>query len=252
MDKKIKVFAGPWVGEFGWELFSWQGFLRYLAGQNKHEQFTVACREGHNYLYDDFATDFVNYDPKSGQTNMWMCEDWIYNYPEGYDLIIKPQDCRKFNREFIKYGKKTKSSYDILVHARSTNKYDTGYRNWGEDKWNEFSEAFSDKAIASIGTHNDALHIDNTDDMRGLPLDELCNLMASSNVLAGPSSGPIHLGSLCGTPHVTWSPVLKDGIMSNKERYEKEWNPHDTPVTFLDIGWDPSVKAVESAVRKMQ
>lgn len=238
------------MGEFGHELFAWQGFLRFLAHQGKHDRFTVGCRSGHNYLYEDFATDFINYDPESKQTNMWMCDHWIYNYPEGYDLVIKPQDCCKFKREFIKYGKKGKIGYDILIHARSTDKYNTGYRNWGNSQWDEFVNEYLDMTIASIGTHDDALHIDNTDDMRGLPLDQLCDLMADSNVLVGPSSGPIHLGSLCGIPHVTWSPVQRDGIMSNKERYETEWNPHDTPVTFLDIGWDPSVKAVVEAVRR--
>jgi hypothetical protein len=226
--------------------------LRFLAGQEKHEQFTVACRTDHNYLYEDFATDIVNYDPESEQTNMWMCEDWVFNYPKGYDLIIKPQDCREFKQEFIKYGKKGKASYDILIHARSTDKYKTGYRNWSEKSWDEFVESYPDVSIASIGTRKGALHIDNTDDMRGLPLDKLCDLMVSSDVLVGPSSGPMHLGSLCGTPHVTWSPVDRDGVMSNKERYEEVWNPHDTPVTFLDIGWDPGVGAVISAVRKMR
>ena len=27
------LLAGPWVGEFGWELFCWQGFLRKLSKQ---------------------------------------------------------------------------------------------------------------------------------------------------------------------------------------------------------------------------
>lgn len=231
-------------------MFAWQGFLRFLAHQEKHDRFTVGCRSGHNYLYEDFATDFVNYDPESKQTNMWMCEEWWHDDPEGYDLIVRPQDCRMFKREFIKYGKKGKVGYDILIHARSTDKCNTGHRNWDKVQWDEFVNKYLDMTIASIGTHDDALHIDNTDDMRGLPLDKLCDLLADSNVLVGPSSGPIHLGSLCGIPHVTWSPVERDGIMSNKERYEKEWNPHNTPVTFLDIGWNPSVKAVVEATRR--
>jgi len=244
------VFAGPWVGEFGWELFVWQGMLRFLARQEKHEKFMVCCRSGHNYLYEDFATEIQNFDPESRETNMWMCDYWVFNYPKGYDLIIKPDDFRKIKQEFIRYGKQNGDGYNILIHARSTNKCDTGYRNWDGKKWSDFVGCCGNMAIASIGTHNDALHIDNTDDMRGIPLDKLSDLMASSDVLVGPSSGPIHLGSLCGIPHVTWSPVQRDGVMSNKDRYERIWNPHNTPVTFLDIGWNPSIKAVVEAVRK--
>ena len=32
MTKKTLI-AGPWVGEFGWELFAWHGYVRTLAKQ---------------------------------------------------------------------------------------------------------------------------------------------------------------------------------------------------------------------------
>jgi ADP-heptose:LPS heptosyltransferase len=74
--------------------------------------------------------------------------------------------------------------------------------------------------------------------------------MANSTVLVGPSSGPVHLASLCGLPHVTWSPKNATGIMSNKDRYERIWNPLKTPVTFIEGSWNPEVKEIVGAVRK--
>jgi len=28
---KSLLIAGPWLGEFGWELFAWQGYVRYVS-----------------------------------------------------------------------------------------------------------------------------------------------------------------------------------------------------------------------------
>jgi len=31
-----KLIAGPWVGEFGWELFAWQAYVRALSRNFDH------------------------------------------------------------------------------------------------------------------------------------------------------------------------------------------------------------------------
>lgn len=222
--------------------------LRFLARQEKHEEFRVCCRTGHEYIYKDFATHIENFDPKCGETNMWMCEDWVFDYPDGYDLIIKPDDYSRLKQEYIKFGNNTGNGYNLLIHARSTDKLGTGYRNWSKDKWSDLVKRCGDMAIASIGTHDGALHVDGTDDMRGITLEKLADLMASSDVLVGPSSGPIHFGSLCGIPHVTWSPKDTAAVMPNKDRYATVWNPLNTPVSFLEVGWDPEVDEVVGAL----
>ena len=51
------LFAGPWVGEFGWELMSWQGMVRKLAP--RYKRVIISCRPESQALYQDFATDFV-------------------------------------------------------------------------------------------------------------------------------------------------------------------------------------------------
>ena len=33
-----RLIAGPWVGEFGWELFAWQGYIRALSRHLKKQQ----------------------------------------------------------------------------------------------------------------------------------------------------------------------------------------------------------------------
>lgn len=210
----------------------------------------VCGRAGHEYLYEDFATEYINYDPPSVETNMWMCEGWSWNYNGKYDITIKPDNYMGYDREFIKFGESGDPQYDIVIHARSTKKYNTGYRNWGRGSWDALTTRFPNTRIASIGTTDGALHIEGTDDKRDIFLKDLCNLMANSTVLVGPSSGPIHLSSLCGLPHVTWSPKNAVGIMSNKDRYERIWNPLKTPVTFIEGSWNPEVEDIVGAVRK--
>lgn len=248
--KRLKIFAGPWVGEFGHELFAWQGILRTIAHNEKYKKFIVCGRKGHDYLYRDFATGYVDYDPPSKETSMWTCEKWFWDYNGKYDVIVKPDNYFGYDQDFIRYGERGDHQYDIVIHARSTDKCETSYRNWNRNCWNAFRRNFPNAKIVSIGTKADALGIDGTDDERDIPLSRLADLLKNSSVLVGPSSGPIHFGSLCGIPHVTWSPEETMSITSNKERYEQGWNPLKTPVTFLEGSWNPDVKDVVGAVRK--
>ena len=45
-----KLIAGPWVGEFGWELFAWQGYIRALS--RNFEQTTIIARPGAKPIYE--------------------------------------------------------------------------------------------------------------------------------------------------------------------------------------------------------
>ena len=134
-----------------------------------------------------------------------------------------------------------------MLHARSTTNYNTGYRNWPVENWNELSRRLCGLRVASIGSKSGALHIDGTDDWRGIELGVLAAVMASSTVLLSPSSGPAHFASLCGLRHVVWSSEKDRGLFNNRERYEKLWNPLDTPVVFVP-SWQPTVNEVIAVI----
>jgi ADP-heptose:LPS heptosyltransferase len=78
----------------------------------------------------------------------------------------------------------------------------------------------------------DNYHIEGTIDLRGTPLEEQCAALGGAKVCVGPSSGPLHLASLCKTPHVTWynRKDQKDSIA----RYRDFWNPFVTPFTYME------------------
>lgn len=258
--KKKVLFAGPWVGEFGWELLNWQGFVRKIS--RDYDRIIVSCRKGNEGLYSDFCSEFVFHEV-SGTAECNVAHD-ITN-PSEYDRIIKmvPEDADHLNpmgfqplerQEFVKLGQIDDSKkFDIIIHPRGRN-FGT-VRNWDREKWEQLIERCTSAgfSIACIGLTNATLDIDSSlgfQDFRDVSLSETLDLFASSKLVVGPSSGPMHLASLCGTSHLVWTDTNKHARgRTNRDKYEWWWNPHNTPVTVLDSeGFDPSVETVYSAL----
>ena len=65
------LLAGPWIGEFGWELFCWQGFVRKLS--KNYDKTIVIGRPTNELLYSDFADEYIKFDPESFKTDAWNC-----------------------------------------------------------------------------------------------------------------------------------------------------------------------------------
>lgn len=235
------LIAGYFAGEFGWQLMSWQAKIRYLSKQ--FDNVIIGCEPQYRYLYQDFCFEFIDFEEKILSRNMWMCNNRttkidqkildIYN-TQNYICPDKEFCTNDINKSaFIKYGSKIDQQYDVLIHARSTDNLGTAYRNYQIYNWDNVVSLLGDIKIASIGSIKESYHIKNTEDLRGVPLDELCDIMASSKVLLSPSSGTAHLAALCGLRHIVWSDLKTIGIMNNKERYLDKWNPFKTECDFI-------------------
>lgn len=253
----LPIVAGPWIGEFGWELMSWQGALRKLADVR---EVIVCCRRGHTVLYEDFAKTFVEHDLDVRRPD---CYNGTIADQDAYSRLIsrllelgpnaKPNSLIPTEtQKFIKYGtpdRTPENRYDIIIHARAP--LNDAKRAWPPEKWEALTELLMDHNLrmAAIGTQ--AYYPKITADLRNIPLRETMDLIAGATMVIGPSSGPMHLASLCGTPHIVWTdnkvwPMAK---MNNRQRYEKAWNPFNTPCKVLDdAGWDPTVESVASLV----
>jgi len=269
------LYAECWVGEFGWELFCWQGYLRKLS--RKYDETFVACRHGHEPLYQDFATT-VSEDVASEDCDMWQCKGYkhrpfeeifkrsmrkqdrfistrspVLRYDHTHKLNKDPLFARFKDQEFVQLGEKRAGGYDVVIHARrKTNKVNAGmssnYRNWSPQKWEHLTQKFKGLRIAHIGTRKGALQAIG-DDLRGVNLKLVSNVLASSKVLISASSGPVHLAALCGCPTVTWFGDPYDE--SNKNRFLKDWNPFETPVTVKYVpDWQPSAKWVSENMKQ--
>jgi hypothetical protein len=229
-----RVSTGAWVGEFGWELFCWHAQLRHMQ---KEQDLDMVCttRPGHQLLYKDFA-EVKYFEPAS-------CADrhkWVSREPPESDYPVR--DASRMPAEFIRYGQYSKDrEYDFLIHARQR-KVNRAGDNWSSTNWVKFVETFEFLRIATIGTFSQAMPIAGADDLRGIPLDDLSNYLASSKFIVGGSSGAMHFATLCGCPQVVWS-----GVPRTIMRYEHRWNPFEVKVSTIAEN-HPSVNRVISAV----
>jgi len=259
--------AGPDCGlEFGWLVARWIPAVRHKA--KEYDKTVIICKPGYQDLYE-FADEFALYTQK-GKCDRWLLDGKICkppsniqeDYPER-DKLWYPNEARCMKKQvaYYKYGKyddrlENERGYRLLIHARACKKYGQDKLNWHPSKYRELLEMLEMRPIdvACIGSVEDAHYIPNTIDCRGLPLGMLTCVMANSKCCVGTSSGPMHLASLCGCPHVVLTGPTKLKILggkTNRDRYEKLWNPFKTPCTVIDKhGWHPPVKAVYRAVRK--
>ena len=250
--------------EFGWLVSTWVPAMRFQS--QKFDRTTVVCNKNNRYFYSDFATDFVNYS-KTGKKDRWLIKNKLPYVPkeilkkigEGKYYVPSKEKCLKWERKYRKYGTKTESlHYDFIIHARDINNGDwidkklSGLtRNWPKESFEKLIKHFEGMKICSIGTN--ALHIDGTEDKRKIPLEELCNIMASSNMIVGTSSGPMHLASMCGCQQVVFSDRRDQRYVGgpNRKRYKETWNPFGTPVKVMDEdNWNPPVKKVIKVMEK--
>jgi len=44
------LYAGPWVGEFGWELMWWNPYIRYMVATGNYDQVIISGPTGSEYL----------------------------------------------------------------------------------------------------------------------------------------------------------------------------------------------------------
>lgn len=241
--------AGYYAGEFGHHLLRWQAIIRHKA--QGYEKVIIGCEPQYRFLYEDFATEFVNFPYHVNSRNMWMTNGMVYPML-GADIQPSRKICMDMaiHQDFIRWGK-TKPNYkfDILIHARSTDNLATGYRNWSCTRWKDLAHLYREFTVACIGSENGSLYIPSTVDARGLKLSQLADIMASSSMLLSPSSGPAHFASLCGLKHIVWSDSNRVGIMDNEKRYKDTWSPFKTECEYIPT-WQPTVEMVCKKVEK--
>jgi hypothetical protein len=241
------------LGEFGWELMQWQGYVRQLA--KFYERTIVYGRESSRYFYRDFASEFRAVAVDSWDTDGYLLHGFDYQawarQFDGCDVLVADNRCRMLagllTQHFIPFGEeRPEHAYDMVVHARSIPKLEGNKtkwtRNWPEAHWDELCASFDGLRIAAVGVESLSYAPRGTVDLRGVETEILCSVLASSRLCVGPSSGVMHLASLCRTPHVVWT--SDEGIWGfggSVFRYVRSWNPFATRVLVIDgMGWQPT------------
>lgn len=239
MDNKV-LYAGPWIGEFGWELCWWNPMVRHYAKQSDHT--TVSAPESSRYLYE-FADIFIPLQAEG--TTYWEGE--LKDDPPvvSASLFLDPRT------EFARYAGEpdrisTKRLWRLLAPKSPVHKADIlctfrPQKYIGKRLINgkEYPLAECQKLVNILidqgfsvacfgGTDNHCPS--GAKDLRHQSLEEQCSAIAAARCVIGPSSGPIHLASLCGCSHVTWIASTHHTL---EQRYTKLWNPFNTPVRFI-------------------
>jgi hypothetical protein len=254
------LLAGPFLGELGWELLQWQGWVRKQS--LAHDRTVISCRRSSRYLYEDFADQFIDAEV-AGTPDCWdlkqadvaaqqVAQHRLISFGGPSARYLRPTGPVSLeNQVFIRFGKRVGPCYDVVVHAR-TRPY-RGDHNWPAASWDQLAAALNAAGlrVAAVGTA--AYCPKGCDDLRSNDLALTCNILASARMVIGPSSGPMHLASLCGTPHLVWTDkkVWSAVGCTNRGRYESVWNPLGTPCRILDEdGWQPPCAAVLSEVKQ--
>lgn len=255
-----KLYVAPHMGEEAWLLVMWQGYIRNKA--KEYDEVIIAGRPGRDYYFKDYCTEYINYNIQ-GNTDCAYCNGQLYNAffdskVTKNDTYIKVFPVRNYTsdpnsefwdfwsqQEFVKLGKyQEEESYDLVIHARSTNKYGTGYRNWDIKNWQKVADHFNGLKIATIGSSDSSVYINGTINKLNLNIENSANLLKSSKLLIGTSSFPIHLAAFCETKHIVIT------IPSAIERY-RIWNPFNTPYSLIhEYKWNPPINVVIQEIEK--
>jgi hypothetical protein len=249
------LFAGPFVGEFGFELFEWQGYIRNIS---KEFDRTIICsRPGHRLLYKDFCDEFIEFEPGCYDCAGWTNYGYKYhggihekynpnkivyidNESDAYELKNHQQDFVSFNDSVSDFEKT-----DIIIHPRKITMNDDykKSRNWSKDNWIILVDKLLENglSVGCIGLKKCAEYIEKTKDLMDVDLETLSKVLSNAKMVVGSSSGPMHFASLCQCPQLVWTSNLPGIGFGNKENYEFKWNIFNTKVkVYEEEGWNPN------------
>ena len=251
----------------------WQGIFRRLAKQG--HRITMVARSGHEALYEDYVHEFVPA-VSLGMEEFGPTDGWRVNAREpqlpfmtrigrflGY-RHMPPLTCMRLGvvvtgseQSFIRYQQPSPVTSDryVVIHARATDKSGSAERNWSASNWSQLvNEIDPSVDVIAIGHPRQSICPEGAQDYRGVPLKDTIGVLSDAACVLGPSSGPMHLASLCGTPHVVWTnqDFWPSSGGTNRQRYERDWNPLHTKVVVIDdFDWQPPVQAILSAVHNL-
>jgi ADP-heptose:LPS heptosyltransferase len=272
------LVVGPYVGELGWELFSWQPMVRGHFLKGDYEKCIVYTKGvGKNYLYR-FADE----------VRTFKCPDIEASghsfYPEKSERSVKllrqlsKMIGRASKREFDDIERLTPSKIkplrlyfergnpdrlygDGVIKKPFKNKLPTvafcirdrelaDDRNWSRHNWFKLVEDHIDKMnIVIIGTFRRRKkwafpkEVYNMGNMT--TIDDIIDIFGWCDLAVGGSTGTMHLASRCGIDHVVWGCGNR---MINPKRYRNtNWNK--AKLIFLPTDWRPSVKTVKRGIR---
>jgi len=241
------LIAGPYLGEFGFELMLWQGYVRRLR---RHYSRTIVVSYAHSgYLYE--GCEFVSHGLSLAQSGygigktpeaLLVAAGTAFAQENGigaYDQLTGPLIRRRQRllgwsldgQDFLVFHEPVSEErrYDVVFHFRSFVRVGPVVedKNYPADAA-EFLVQECRRlgySVACVGHPELSSCPQGAVDERFVDLRETVRVISNARLVVGGSSGAMHLASLCARPIVVWigPPV---GI----DIYLTHWNPHRSPV----------------------
>ncbi len=240
------LIAGPYTGEFGYELMQWQGYIR--ARRAAYESVHILTYPGRDYLYEgctvhhhdvELRTAGYGYGHMPRAQKAQLAHELAAKIGlKDYDIFDTSLLCTRYHKmlfwrqDFRLFQEPAKSGgiRDVAFHFRAINK--TGpdkTRNYHPELAHELVEKCRAEGLRMlcIGHPDYSLCPEGVEDCRSLDLRETVAALCSVRLLAGELSGPFHLANLCGLP----TAFFADG----EWRIEncRGWNPFRVPLYVI-------------------
>jgi hypothetical protein len=261
------LFVGPYSGELGWELMEWSGYVRKLS--MKYKRTIVVSYQGNRCLYD--PCEYYAHELDLKDSGYWYgslaeakIDKLVNHYKNKLDLTsfdwLHPRHLNRYTKRIIGPQqfwepfefRQTDCRYDVAFHFRSIQRADLDIKNYPIEYMHELINKCQADGIrvCCIGHPKYSLCPNNCDDLRSSDLSETRMALKVIKIVAGGSSAPMHLASLCGLPIVVWwNTTLFESNPSDK--YLGVWNPHKAPVFVVsNLTFQPAPEQVFSQIIK--
>jgi len=167
LNKYDKIVFGPFIGEFGWEIMRWSGFVKWYKNSNSNKSIVAATRTTSKDLYYDYVDDIFTFNI---QDDYIKCKPDMYGnhnfHNDRYQLIINNikskfpdyyivepkigKGCRNYisksnmifdfsphidNKKIVSNIISSHLNKKVLVISSRFRKDSGIIRNWSEDNW---------------------------------------------------------------------------------------------------------------------
>lgn len=244
-----------WQGELGYLLLWYGPAMRHLS--RSFDRTIVAADASTEYLWE-FATDFVPLKCRGHAMHTGKVlegrmpdiqPDW-FDARWGHGLFAKGWKKNPPTREHRKLGKRLESGSHPFMCAFRPPKSPKGKNPMRKAYPPEMCARLVEllRPLGTVAAYGgpDNWRAGAEVDLRGAGLEAQCDFLRSAKVAVGPSSGTMHLASLCGCPHVTFT----DGHANVKRRYLATWNPFGASAKYLSEP-NPEPEEVVEAVKEV-
>ena len=278
--KERILVAGPYVGEFGWEVFSWQPLVRAAFLSGRWDRCLSYVGPGRQWLYRFAETRTLPNMPKhepeclayanlpahkvelealmntaveaAKAEMMGMADIGTINYASipslndpmyanGQPDLLRPD-------RFI-----TRGGGAIVLCVRDRALSD--HRNWSYVKWAKLAGLLIDEGLAvtvvgHITKPNEWQMPSGVVDLTNkTTIDDLIQIFSMSGMAIGGSTGTLHLASRCGCDHIAWGAENATRFPLSNRYAETNWFGAKHSI-ITDFDWNPEPEAIVEEVEK--